>query len=148
MLLCRSFERRSVERSLKWWQTMRWMSSTLASLGARPAPAARSRCARTRGRSGAEERRLRREADERPLELAHVAPDALRDVEADVVGELDVLELRLLAHDGDARLELGAWMSATSPHWKRETSRSSILSSCCGYLSLVTTICLSPGGAR
>ncbi len=36
----------------------------------------------------------------------------------------------------------GAWMSATRPHGKRETSRSSIRSSCCGYLSLVTTICL------
>ena len=33
MLLCRSLESRSVERSLKWWQTTRWMSSTLASLG-------------------------------------------------------------------------------------------------------------------
>src|SRR5438128_2723581 len=33
----------------------------------------------------------------------------------------------------------GAWMSATSPQVKRELRRSSIRSSCCGYLSLLTT---------
>ena len=64
--------------------------------------------ARSRGRSCLpEQRRLRREADERALELAHVRADRLREEEHDVVGELDLLDLRLLAEDGDARLELG-----------------------------------------
>ncbi len=90
-----------------------------------------------------EERRLRREADERAFELANVRADRLREVEDHLVRELDLLHLRLLAKDRDARLELGPWMSATRPHEKRETRRSSIRSSCCGYLSLVTMICLS-----
>ena len=53
------------------------------------------------------ERGLGRQANERPLELADVAADHLGDEQADLVGELDVLELRLLAHDGHPRLELG-----------------------------------------
>src|SRR6185437_14475860 len=54
----------------------------------------------------AEKGRLGRQADQRALELADVAADALRDEEADVVSQVDVLELRLLTHDGDAGLQL------------------------------------------
>src|SRR6185436_18284396 len=55
-----------------------------------------------------EERALRGEPDEAALELADVAANRLREAEDDVGGELDLLELRLLHEDRDARLELGA----------------------------------------
>ena len=106
MLLCRSFDRRSVERSLKWWQTTRWMSSTLASFGRAVVVAAILGPRERQVDGAAEERRLGRQTDERSLELADVAADHLRDEQAHVVGQLDVLELRLLADDRDARLEL------------------------------------------
>ncbi len=55
-----------------------------------------------------QERGLRGEAYERSFQLADVASHHLGDEEAHLVCQLDVLELRLLAHDGHARLELGS----------------------------------------
>ena len=53
------------------------------------------------------ERRLRREADQRALELANVRSDHLREEERHVVVEREALDRRLVAHDRHARLELG-----------------------------------------
>ncbi len=56
------------------------------------------------------------------------------------VGQVDLLELRLLLQIATRVSSWGACTSATRPDVKRETKRSGMRCSCCGYLSLVTTM--------
>ena len=55
------------------------------------------------------ERGVREQLDDRSLELAHARPHVLGDEANDVLGdrELEVIEMRLLAEDRDAVLEIG-----------------------------------------